>query len=217
VRSKLGALAALAIASAASLVACEQIIGLDYFSKCDASVCDAGTNDASLEASVDAGSDALTLPDGVSEASSWAQWRMPNTATEVGLGASDASLRAFDASVPGYLFDEVTWLNWSLSMLPQASSFEQAAGYCAQIGARLPTRIEIASLLDSTRPKSQTLPPEFDVVLQDAGNASLLWTSSYFRPITSNSLELWFAVITNGSGDIRPLPYPQNAGVLCVR
>ncbi len=213
VRSKL---IALAIASALALVACEQILGLDNFSKCDAAVCDASTDDGSLEASVDAGNDAFTLPDGVSEASSWAQWRMPNTATEVALGASDASLRAFDASVPGYFIDEVTGLKWYLSMT-STSSFDAAVAYCVQNGARLPTRIEIASLLDTTRVQTAMFPPEFDPVLQDAGNVGVLWTSSYFRPVTNDKLEIWFAIITSGSGDIKPLPIPQQAGVLCVR
>ena len=212
VRSKL---AALAIASALALVACEQILGLDHFGKCDPGGCDAGGEDGSFEASVDAGNDAFSLPDGVSEASSWARWPMPNTALEVGLGANDASLRAFDASVPGYMIDAVTGLTWYLSIGTATSSFDTASSYCKGQGLRLPTRIEIVTLFDSTRKNLPSLPPEFDSALQDAGNPGVLWTSSYVHQNTTQ-LQFWYAEVSSGKGDITT-SIPELAGVLCVK
>ncbi len=215
-RSKL---VALAVVSTLSLVACEQILGLDHFAKCDGSACDSAL-DGSLESGpVDSGSDVFSLPDGISEASSWARWRMPNTLSEVKLGAPDANLRAFDAGTAGVLFDEVTGLYWSMSVGPATTSFEEANAYCAQLpgGWRLPTRIELVSLLDSTRAGTSALvfPPEFDPALADGGSPPLIWTSSDYRPILNNALQYWY--VSSTFGEVIAAPNNSAAGVLCVR
>ena len=204
------------------LLACEQIIGLDNFKKCAPlgnDVCDAsldGDVDADLDAS-DAGdaSDAFVFPDGVSEASSWARWRMDNPASEVATGAPDASLTRFDAATPQVLIDEVNGNAWCDAPLGKAGTVTDAQAYCASLPAkcRLPTRIELASLLDSTQQKGPFITPAFVAAVVDAG-ATSLWSSSYVRPVGSE-INFWFAELTGG--DMRPAPASNNVGVLCIK
>jgi len=199
------------------LLACEQIIGLDNFKKCAPlgnEVCDAsldGDVDADLDAS-DAGDaiDAFVFPDGVSEASSWARWRMDNTALEVQNGAPDASQFAFDAGGQD-LVDTVSGLRWSQAPAGTASTVTDAAAHCAGLGYRLPTRIEIVTLLDSTQQKEPFIATPFVPLV---GNAKSLWTSSYVRPIPQSGLTFWFAELS--AGDMK-ISLPANVGVLCVR
>jgi hypothetical protein len=211
VRSKL---AVLAVASVVALAACEQILGVDRYKKCGIdTVCDASdleTGNASDAG--DAGSDVLELPDGVSEASSWPHWIVPNTATEVQQGASDASLANYGVTDGGAV-DNVTKLIWSTS-IGSADSVEGAAAYCTGIGFRLPTRIEIATLLDSTRQAPPYITPTFDAAITAAKlQTGFLWTSSYVRPV-GTPLNFWFASLSKGDM-IRSIAAP--AGVLCVR
>ena len=206
---------ALAIGSTLLLVACEQILGLDQFQKCG--TCDAGA-DAPDDAG-DASNDAIQLPDGVTEASSWANWIMENTATEVFEGGAPINtLRnlqptMLDSGV-SVIFDPFTKLAWDLSIGAQTSEFAQAFAYCQGRGERLPTRIELATLLDSTRgAKLPHFAPELDPALTDAGSPGRLWTSSYARPVTS-PIGFWYGDV--GSGDMKTLG-TTSAGVLCVR
>ncbi len=206
-----------ALGCALALVACEQIIGLDKFQKCDAEI-DCGVSDAS-DASVDASdagdaSDAFTFPDGVSEASSWARWRMDNTLIEVQSGAPDASETTFDASVPNELGDNVSGLVW-FTQVGTAGDVTSAASYCTQHGYRLPTRIEIVTLLDSTQmlPALQITPKIAQAIATADAGVHTLWTSSYVRPV-NGTLQFWFAELT--AGNMIPSP-ASNVGVLCVR
>ena len=210
-RSKL---AVLAVASVVALAACEQILGVDKYQKCDLqTVCDAGGLDtgSGVDAS-DAGSDVLQLPDGVSEASSWPHWLVPNTAIEVQQGAGDASLASYGVTDGGAI-DNVTKLVWSTS-IGTADSVEAAAAYCTSIGFRLPTRIELATLLDSTRQSAPYITPTFDAAITAAKlQTGALWTSSYVRPV-GTPLNFWFASLAKGDM-IRSIA--ASAGVLCVR
>jgi putative hemolysin len=203
---------------ALALVACEQIIGLDNLHKCGAEI-DCGVSDAS-DASVDASdagdaSDAFTFPDGVSEASSWARWRMDNTVLEVQSGAPDASETTFNASVPNELGDNVSGLVW-FTQVSTANDVTSAASYCAQHGYRLPTRIEIVTLLDSTQPLPalQVTPKIAQAITTADAGVKMLWTSSYVRPFNGTILEFWFADLNAGN---LIQSTAGNVGVLCVR
>jgi hypothetical protein len=197
-------------------VACEQILNLDKYEKCDAMVCDAsidGDLDANADAS-DASSDAVVIPDAASEASSWARWRMENTQTEVKNGATDASLSSF-ADGGTILQDGVTKLVWK-TQLGIAASVDDAAKFCASIGGRLPTRVEMATLLDSTRPGKPYITPAFDaIVTPDAGPPPpALWTSSYHRPLDT-PIHFWFADLS--TGDMLQTTQTLGTGVLCIQ
>src|SRR5262249_34332070 len=162
----------------------EKIIGLDNFKKCDdvELVCTPDASDAEPGDAGDAGdaSDALVLSDSLSEASSWPQWRMDNTQVEVTGGAADASLQNFKPD-SGLIVDGVT--NGKLQWIPKlgvAGSIDDAAAFCATVTGRLPTRIEMATLLDSTRGKPPFIAPAFDKVLSPDGGplpSGFLWTS----------------------------------------
>jgi hypothetical protein len=195
------------------MVACEQIIGLDKFKKCDVDItCESDASDAAEVDANDAGdaSDApFILPDGASEASSWPQWRMDNTPAEVEGGAPSASLASFTPSPP-YLFDNVSQKNfWCVPQIGKAANVTDAANFCASIQCRLPTRIELVTLLDSTQQQTKVfINPAFQQYI-DGGS---LWSSSYFRPI-DGGIMFWFADLT--SGDMLPST-PANVGVLCI-
>lgn len=218
-RSKLVVIAAF---STCALFACAEIIGLDNLKKCDdaEAVCTPDASDAQVDAT-DAGdaSDAFTLPDGVSEASSWPHWRMDNTPFEVQNGAADASRADFDASSDaGVITSALTTLTW-IAQLGFAGKIEDAVAFCTLVKGRLPTRIELASILDSTRAQGKALPftaPAFDPVLMPDGGSPplMLWSSSYARPI-ENPLNYWFANLK--SGDMLVSTPFAGTGVLCVR
>jgi hypothetical protein len=220
VRSKL---LVLACGFGCALFACAELIGLDKIKKCDdaEAVCTPDASDANVDAT-DAGdaSDAFVLPDGVSEASSWPRWRMDNTPLEVLNGAADASRADFDAGAPdsGVITSAVTTLTW-IAQLGFADTIDQAVTFCTNVGGRLPTRIELASILDSTRKPNSGLPftaPAFDGVLLPEGGSppQTLWSSSYARPI-QDPLHYWFADLKTGDMLVQP-PFAQT-GVLCVR
>lgn len=196
---------------ALALVACEQIINLDKFKKCGVEA-DCGASVDAGDASDDAAdaSDAFVFPDGVSEASSWARWRMDNTPQEVASGAPDASQTSFDAGVSMELFDNVSGLRWSLQTA-SLDTVTDAATHCEGAGYRLPTRIEIVTLLDSTQPSAPFITPALSSTVKQF---NALWTSSYVRPIKNGTLQFWFLDLT--TGDMRAST-ASNQGVLCVR
>lgn len=203
-----------------ALLACDAIIGLGEFKKCDdaEAVC---APDAVSDAQLDAGdaSDAFVLPDGVSEASSWPRWRMDNTPFEVQNGAADASRADFDASNDaGVITSALTKLTW-IAQLGFAGTIDEAVAFCSSVNGRLPTRIELATILDSTRKPNSGLPyaaPAFDAVLKPDGGSppQTLWSSSYARPI-QDPLHFWFASLK--TGDIFVQAPFAGTGVLCVR
>ena len=216
-RSKLVA-AFVALALARALFACEDIIGLDKFHKCGSELdCDASTNDAAVDASDAGASDVLVVPDVASEASSWPRWRIDNTPFEVDGGASDASLAHFVPSSGNTITDLVAKsLVWK-AQLGTASSIEEAAAFCVNIKGRLPTRIEVATLLDSTRAASPYIAPAFDAVVMPDGAPppASLWTSSYHRPVDAPKLHYWFASLQ--TGDMLQQAPSANTGVLCLQ
>lgn len=210
--------AVLALCAMAALAfACQAIVGLDRFSKVECTKdCDAGP-DAS-----DSGPDAADSGPGFepSEASlayRWAHWPMPNPKdAEV-----DANLAAYNANttvpvdgglddatvVEGGLaveivVDGVTGLTWTKQSSPNQLSFAEASSYCAGIARatnwafRLPTRIELVSILDYT----QTPVP----IDPDFGKASegVFWTQSV--ALGPNPSSVWVvSFTTGGNADIR--------------
>lgn len=213
------ALAALVVAPLC-VCACDVILGLDKYCGTD---CDAGALDAAFDVdatdAADASTDALAIPDVLDEATSWARWRMENPLAEVQAEAGPAvtSLASFaDAAAPSVVIDGVTGLTWSTAP-SVANTVEDAAVYCATLqpaGFRLPTRIELVSLLDTTRTSSPYIEAPFVQPLIAAKAAGgNLFTSSYVRPIVGN-LQFWVVSITSGE------VYKSNgnqSGVLCVR
>ncbi len=209
---------------AAPLVAsaCDVLIGLNKY--CGEDCSDAATlseagGDAITDAQADGGSDVVEIPDALDEATSWARWRIENPLPEIQVeaGASATSLATFvDASSSAAVIDQVTKLTWST--LPSvANTIEAAAAYCASLtpsGFRVPTRIELVTLLDTTRNQAPFIEAPFVQPLITANAAAgNLWTASYYRPIQGTGLTYWFVNVT--TGEVYQSQGTQ-AGVICV-
>ncbi len=106
----------------------------------------------------------------------WARWPMPNPDAAI---APDSSTplpnpMAYEAGADsGVVRDAVTGLFWERTDAP-AMDFAGAQSHCDLSGPgwRVPTRIELVSLIDFTRS------PTIDTTTFDAGRAAAYWTSS---------------------------------------
>jgi hypothetical protein len=191
---------------------CEAILGLDGYQKVDGGN-DAGTDGVGY---VDAPQDAvdetpLYNPD-ASVASRWARWIMPNApvpadgGTDVDAGPTVQNQAVYaivkvaigdggaDAQVE--VVEDLTAVQdaapqhfWLRSVV-EKDSIAEAEAYCASLGFRLPTRIELVSILDAAR----STPPLVDPVFTDAGVGSF-WTSS---PMPSKT-EIWTVDFASGA------------------
>lgn len=200
--------------------ACQILIGLDGYDKVDASA------DAATDAAPDADADApdVSLPDAFYKPTAWADSRMPNPSFDSGIDALfntvsyvellDAST---DVSVPFAVRDTTdggpnrTWLK-----VPSAAPYgteAEAESYCGSRGAtiggkwRLPTRIELVSLIDFTRA------PAIDPLFLQA--AQRFWTASAYRPYNPK-LGLQYWTVDFASGVVRPSTATLPCYALCV-
>jgi len=122
----------------------------------------------------------------------WVHWPMPNPDAAIAPGW-DAALpnpMAYDVTADaGYVHDAVTHLTWEPGIGASASSYLAADQYCRNLKLpaatpwRVPTRIELVSLIDFTRT------PTFDVdvfgISPEAGpgaGSGAYWTSSLYEP-----------------------------------
>ena len=184
-----------------ALVACDTLLGLGQYDEVAcATPCDSGTpeggamvdaSDAGMviesgsDAEAGADADAGTVPDGgyppaTAAHEIWAHWPMPNPDAAIGLESSTPlphpmtySLAADGGGVTAY--DVVTKLSWWRQAL-SAMTYDVAGSACANVspggGWRVPTRIELVSLIDFTRtPTIET------ATFLDAGGLHT-WTSS---------------------------------------
>ncbi len=203
---------------------------------------DAGPDgDAAPDADADADAQP-PLPDG-SVASDWAKYLVPHYDG----GRVDASLLpGADAAIvgpgtvegafaSGAVFDGGVYVNLRLLLtVPQTvstwlrtptevikSTFDQAQQHCSGLGGRVPTRIELLMLLDSTeRPDGSAEPfmlrrEVWPTMGLPVNYATGYWTSTVVR--TDASVDFW--VVDFKSGAVRRQPSSQmaNWGVLCVK
>ena len=134
----------------------------------------------------------------------WALWPMPNPASLPGLPHP----ANYDTSTPGVVTDKVTGLMWQRSVDPGTYTWADAKTYCANLALagfsdwRLPTRIELVSLLDFTVASG----PMIDVsAFPDTPNTNF-WTSSR---VTGIATQAWMGT------DILSVTYALS--VRCVR
>jgi hypothetical protein len=172
---------------------------------------DAGlTSDDASDAPADiAVMDVVITPD--SPSFFWARWKMPNPAdasSAPGLDAAieggqdcappllpnamsyDASPEAGDAGIDT-VFDNVTQLTWQRDGSGQLTSAQAASAYCDALGPgkwRMPTRIELVSLIDFTR--SPAIDPVFSNTQLDT-----YWSSSAGQ----SSGQYWVVSFTDGT------------------
>jgi hypothetical protein len=104
----------------------------------------------------------------------WAAWPMPNP-----VSTSLANAQVYKTDESGVVTDEVTHLQWQQPIDSKSYSWANAASYCAQLtiagkaGFRLPSRIELVSLIDFT-----TLNPAIDAMAFVSTPAERFWSAS---------------------------------------
>jgi hypothetical protein len=108
---------------------------------------------------------------------SWAHWPMPNPDAAI---APDSATplphpMAYDAGLDGAVLDTVTGLLWESSGNNGPMGVDGAWGHCQTLGAgwRVPTRIELVSLVDFTRAA-----PAVGAPFASSTQAAYYWTSS---------------------------------------
>jgi hypothetical protein len=209
----------------AVLPACNALVGLDAFDKVAcARDCDGGSADAAdvfvpdapddaydggdADAPVDTG---VPIPEGASP-TSWARWPMPSPPDAGGLLGTEFS---YAKNADNSVTDLRTNLVWGLVVgAAQSASFDQALKYCAEYapdaGAtwRLPSRIELVSLIDYTRSGPAIDTATFPVP------AGWYWTSSVVRPPT---LPYRFWAVDFATGAVSDDPPAGARNILCVK
>jgi hypothetical protein len=170
------------------------------------------------DADADAG-DVVVYPDGPPVPSvyeTWAHWPMPNPDAAI---APDSSTllphtMTYDAGVDGSattVYDVVTKLTWS-RVASSASTLSDAWTACGHLGAgwRVPTRIELLSLVDFTQPNGQ---PMVDPGAFPATPVASYWTSSAV-PGDGGPSGYWTIDFSTGLAGTTP---PAASQVRCVQ
>ncbi|HEY8075442.1 MAG TPA: DUF1566 domain-containing protein [Labilithrix sp.] len=216
--------AMLAGASTTLLVACAGIIGLDDFHKgeCPGARCEGGANvdvnqpDAPF--GIEAGPDGGDAGPGAGPVS-WAHWRMPNYEA----GTADVENAPLDQPGTGFVKDTITGLTWLVPMTaPPSGSYAAADAFCksqtaANGGWRLPTRIELVSLLDFGSATGTLVGPAFTSSTPSGAHwtASPERTDKYGAVATEGSRNYWTVAFDTGIVKLK-LETTLNA-VKCVK
>ena len=119
----------------------------------------------------------------------WIDWRMPNPAAT---GLPNPS--SYDTSIAGLVKDNVTGLVWQSVVDANSYTLANAKSYCSNLalaggGWRVPSRIELVSLIDFT-----TRGPAIDVAFPNTP-LSAFWSSS---PAAGISQVAWFVNFSTG-------------------
>ena len=220
--------ALVALASVPAMAACQLVLGLDEYTKgTDAGgVLEAGSPDGG-----EGGIDAEALPDVFSKPVTWAHWRMPNppglggdsgsiyngsTFVQLGTFAPDGGDASYSVYTDRLLAepDAGTGLQWFFPPELTAPSTEGVAeAACAQRGARLPTRIELVTLLDFSTPSERRMPG----LLTNAVGKKRYWTSSPVRPF-EGSVRFWTVSFNaNDNKPVAPSDDQEPTFTACVR
>jgi hypothetical protein len=175
---------------------------------------DQGTPDGGADADASSDADAAdALPDIAPPTASeiWVHWAMPNPDAAIAPG-SEASLPNPMTYAPGdagpYVYDLKTGLKWELGPGTQAADYLHAELYCEGLPRlpespqwRVPTRIELVSLIDFTR--TPTLDVEAFAFPADAGanaGGGTFWTSSVLdRDADPTAATHWVISFTDGT------------------
>jgi hypothetical protein len=191
-----------------SLAGCNDLLRLSDFERvsCNATCpSDSSAGATAGDGSVDGGvSEFDAAPfDGAVAATdgAWARWPMPNP--EGGPDADWPNVVTY-TKLDGGVYVPMTNLEWSTQSFA-ATSIEQAAGDCKAIGFRLPTRIELVSLIDFTR-QNPAIHPIFTNVTGGA-----YWTSS-----PSAKIDGGFWQVSFDDGRVTEAA-PTSKNVICVR
>lgn len=202
-------LALLALASVPAMAACQLVLGLNDYTEGPADSgggLESGAPDAS-----DGGFDSGALPDVFSSDVAWARWRMPNpsiptdsganynssTFTQIGVYTPDGSTASYPVFTDHLLADPEagTSLQWIFPQDLSAMTQEKADAECAARGARLPSRIELVTLIDFSRDGGRQMPG----LGGDGGlKPQRYWSRSPVRPF-DGTLHFWTVSFSDGN------------------
>jgi Protein of unknown function (DUF1566) len=191
--------------------ACNLLVGLDKFDKVDCGVgqCEVDAADASVvDVIVDAPIQDVNLGDVLSKPAKWAHWVMPNPVYDAGVSAN-LNFAQYDAGTTKLIYESHTNLTWDMGGFGPASSEQAAENYCAgrtigNVTWRVPTRIELVTLLDFTRTASPFVDPIFTTV------SGAVWSSS---PSRTTAGAFWTVSFLKGTTMVAEA---DGANVLCV-
>jgi hypothetical protein len=140
--------------------------------------------------------------------SRWAEWNMPDPRP------GGPGMASYDTSATGVVLDRVTHLMWQRQVPVDTHDWEQATAYCACLRLaghddwRLPTRIELVSLVDYTRSFPAIDPQAFPDTPSE-----WFWTSSIRADDPGSA---WFVYFENGYSHHHQKDEPTYR-VRCVR
>jgi hypothetical protein len=201
----------------ALVVACNGLIGLDDFERveCTGGKCDGGGiegggfdggGDATPDGPVNVVDAAGTLP------VSWAHFRMPNYPQD---GGPDANLMSYEPTTGG-VHDKVSGLVWREPIAEKGPhSFDDAKAICEAAPSgpwRLPSRIELVTLLDLTQGS-----PSIDKATFPSTEAIAYWTSSVVRDTSGAPTNQIWTVDFGGSPGVDQTDATGTAGVRCIK
>ncbi len=192
---------AFAVFALASL-GCNGIFGLSAYEKVDASRGDSGS-DAEVPKKTDAG---VPKPTDAASPFEWAQWPMPNGA---GVGPAPTSYATSNEGTLEVVTDTVTKLVWERKPPGAVLTYVDATKQCLALGSgwRLPTRIELVSLVDYNRSSF------IDTTAFPATPAGQFWTTSAVRAPSPGGL--WS--VDFGSGEVSAKGSSTARYARCVR
>jgi Protein of unknown function (DUF1566) len=145
----------------------------------------------------------------VPTAYAYAWWPMPSRAEE-----SLPAPQDYDTSVEGLVLDRVTGLTWQRVVEESGLTAAEAATYCEQLdigggGFRLPTRMELSSILDVWNESPAIDTSAFPETLPDKH-----WTSS---PYADGPSFAWVVHFGFSTSHVLAEPVDQPHPVRCVR
>ncbi len=197
-------------------VACNGILGISDYEKGD---CTGGCVDGSTTFDVfqpDASKQDSSTPP-VPDAGKgtqpvrWAKFKMPNYPD----GGPTDNLHSYDTATAGVVIDKISDLTWRQTSA-QAMPYPDAEAYCSglQGGWRLPSRIELVTLLDLERPAAN---PKINAAFN--AFAVEYWTSSEVRPLPTDpeSRLHWTVDFKNGGLAKTAVNGTGLAAVRCIK
>ncbi|HEV3190236.1 MAG TPA: DUF1566 domain-containing protein [Polyangiaceae bacterium] len=122
----------------------------------------------------------------------FANWPMPDPST----AGTDRS-PTYDTTSTDVVVDRLTQLTWQRNLEPKSYLWSDADAYCRCLAVgghddwRLPTRIELVSIVDFTKPS-----PAIDSNAFPGTPGDYFWTSS---PLIGNSSAFWYVYFFDGN------------------
>jgi hypothetical protein len=124
--------------------------------------------------------------------SMFANWPMPDPST-----SGTARSQTYDTTSTEVVVDRVTHLTWQRNLDPKSYPWPEAESYCRCLAVgghddwRLPTRIELVSIVDFTKPS-----PAIDSNAFPVAPGDYFWTSS---PLVGHSSAYWYVYFFDGN------------------